>query len=67
VLARPPQDLQAKAIGVEHEEGPVARDIAVLLRWEMDPGTELDASLIGLLELFAGVNANREMLERDVV
>jgi len=61
------EDLDAKSIRIEDEEGVVARDVAVLLRRVVDPITPLQAPLMSRVDLLAGVDLERQVFEPDAV
>ena len=66
-LGREDEDLDADAIGIEHEHRPVAGDVPILLGRELDVRAHPDAALVGLLDLLAAVDGEGDVLDPDVV
>ena len=61
------RDLNAEAIGIEEEDGPVARIVATRLWREMDGYLVLQAALVGLVDLFGTLDEEGEVLDPNVV
>src|SRR4029077_1628970 len=66
-IARPVRHLDAEAVGIEEENRPVARLVAVLLRWKVDSRAELQTALVRLVDLLAALDEHGKVLNAHVV
>src|SRR5665213_110264 len=67
LLGRSVGDFDAKPIGIEDEHLVVAIEVAVLLRREVNPRADLQAALMGGVDLVATVDVEGQVLEPHLV
>ena len=62
----PVTNLDSNPVGIEDEEGVVAREVGFLLRWAVNPGVHVQAALIGVVDFARIVDREGEVLDPNL-